>query len=98
MPFRHSNGLAIYHHSSASAGGGAPEYMVSAVARGSPTDVLSVLMHPQSATTILGPALEVEVLDNAPGRQVRGAHAWRVCDAAWCAGPAMRVTSAWRRV
>jgi hypothetical protein len=40
------------------------------VIHGSPTEVLRVLMDPQSATTILGPALEVEVLDSTPGRQV----------------------------
>lgn len=45
---------------------------VSAVIRGSPTEVLRVLMDPHSATTILGPALEVEVLDSSPGRQVGG--------------------------
>lgn len=33
---------------------------VSAVIRGSPTEVLRVLMDPHSATTILGPALEVQ--------------------------------------
>jgi hypothetical protein len=48
---------------------------VSAVIRGSPTEVLRALMDPHSATTILGPALEVEVLDSSPGRQVRGGKA-----------------------
>lgn len=46
---------------------------VSAVIRGSPTEVLRVLMDPHSATTILGPALEVEVLDSSPGKQVGAA-------------------------
>jgi hypothetical protein len=44
---------------------------VSAVIRGSPGDVLRALLDPGSATTILGPALEVEVLESTPGRQVR---------------------------
>jgi hypothetical protein len=56
---------------------------VSAVIRGSPTEVLRALMDPHSATTILGPALEVEVLDSSPGRQVRGRKA---CDLAERAG------------
>ncbi len=38
------------------------EYMVSAVVRGSPTEVLDVLMHNSANTTILGPATKVEVL------------------------------------
>jgi hypothetical protein len=44
---------------------------VSAVIRGNPSDVLRALLDPGSATTILGPALEVEVLESIPGRQVR---------------------------
>lgn len=44
--------------------------------RGSPTEVLRALMDPHSATTILGPALEVEVLDSSPGRQVSCAQAF----------------------
>ena len=47
-----------------------PSLQVSAVIRGSPTEVLRVLMDPHSATTILGPALEVEVLDSTRGEQV----------------------------
>jgi hypothetical protein len=43
---------------------------VSAVIRGTPGDVLRALLDPGSATTILGPALEVEVLESTPGRQV----------------------------
>jgi hypothetical protein len=44
---------------------------VSAVIRGNPSVVLRALLDPGSATTILGPALEVEVLESTPGRQVR---------------------------
>jgi hypothetical protein len=40
------------------------------VIRGTPGDVLRALLDPGSATTILGPALEVEVLESTPGRQV----------------------------
>lgn len=47
---------------------------VSAVIRGPPGDVLRALLDPGSATTILGPALEVEVLESTPGRQVRGSN------------------------
>lgn len=45
---------------------------VSAVVRGSPPEVLRALLDPMSSTTILGPALEAEVLESTPGRQVRG--------------------------
>ncbi|KAF6263208.1 hypothetical protein COO60DRAFT_1635423 [Scenedesmus sp. NREL 46B-D3] len=74
VPYTHSNGLAIYHHqgkdSSTASGKGGEEYMVSAVIRGGPADVLRALLDPGSATTILGPALELEVLESTPGRQV----------------------------
>eukprot|EP00878_Enallax_costatus_P008828 GHUV01009228.1.p1 GENE.GHUV01009228.1~~GHUV01009228.1.p1 ORF type:complete len:613 (+),score=153.59 GHUV01009228.1:207-2045(+) len=68
VPYRHSNGLAIYQHQGD--GRATNEYMVSAVVRGSPTDVLRALLDPCSSTTILGPALEAEVLESTPGRQV----------------------------
>uniref|UniRef100_A0A383VGR2 Protein ENHANCED DISEASE RESISTANCE 2 C-terminal domain-containing protein n=1 Tax=Tetradesmus obliquus TaxID=3088 RepID=A0A383VGR2_TETOB len=74
VPYTHSNGLAIYQHqgkdSTSASGKGGEEYMVSAVIRGPPGDVLRALLDPGSATTILGPALEVEVLESTPGRQV----------------------------
>lgn len=47
---------------------------VSAVIRGAPVDVLRALLDPGSATTILGPALEVEIMESTPGRQVGKAH------------------------
>eukprot|EP00879_Flechtneria_rotunda_P012839 GHRR01013405.1.p1 GENE.GHRR01013405.1~~GHRR01013405.1.p1 ORF type:complete len:701 (+),score=275.86 GHRR01013405.1:195-2297(+) len=68
VPYRHSNGLAIYQHQGKDSE--ANEYMVSATIRGHPADVLRALLDPASATTILGPALEVEVLDSSPTRQV----------------------------
>eukprot|EP00775_Hariotina_reticulata_P012049 gene12049-12191_t len=68
VPYKHSNGLAIYAHKGNVPG--AAEFMVSAVVRGTPLEVLKVLLDPDSATTILGPALEVEVLDSSPAKQV----------------------------
>lgn len=47
-----------------------PPKKVSAVIRGSPAEVLRVLMDPHAPTSILGPALEVEVLDSSTGKQV----------------------------
>ncbi|KAI8464875.1 MAG: hypothetical protein J3K34DRAFT_525819 [Monoraphidium minutum] len=82
VPYRrvlHTNGIAIYKHcgrAASSRGGGAQtgpdgdEYMVSAVVRGRPSEALRVLLDPASATTILGPAREVEVLEaGGRGRQ-----------------------------
>lgn len=64
IPYKQTNGVAIYYHQqnddSTGVGG---EYMVSAVVRGRPNDVLDVLMHGSANTTILGPARKVEVLE-----------------------------------
>lgn len=78
VPYRHTNGIAIYKHSGrgGSGGGGGlhrpegDEYMVSAVVRGKPIEALRVLMDPGSSTTILGPAREVEVMESSHGEQV----------------------------
>ncbi|KAF8072532.1 EDR2L [Scenedesmus sp. PABB004] len=68
VPYRHSNGLSVYQHMGT--GSADNEYMVTAIVRGTPGDVLRALLDPGSATSILGPALEVEVLESSPGRQV----------------------------
>jgi hypothetical protein len=44
------------------------------VVRGRPSEALRVLMDPASATTILGPAREVEVMESSRGKQVRDPH------------------------
>jgi hypothetical protein len=83
VPYRHTNGVAIYHQrqskqcsglwgeeegSNASAGS---EYMASSIVRGSPDECLAVLMDLASNTTILGPASTIELLEDADERQVR---------------------------
>lgn len=78
VPYKHSNGLAIYYHESpgeedAMVGG---EYMVSAIVRGSPQECLAILMNPLSNTTLLGPASKVEVLSMESESQVGG---WLAC-------------------
>ena len=73
VPYRHTNGVAIYHHNeggSSSTGPGG-EYMASSIVRGSPDECLSVLMDLSSHTTILGPASRIELLEDAEERQVR---------------------------
>ncbi|KAF5830177.1 hypothetical protein DUNSADRAFT_14931 [Dunaliella salina] len=63
IPYKQTNGVSIYHHNqSDDATGIGGEYMASSVVRGSPSDVLDVLMHGSVNTTILGPARTVEVL------------------------------------
>uniref|UniRef100_A0A6S8KGU1 Protein ENHANCED DISEASE RESISTANCE 2 C-terminal domain-containing protein n=1 Tax=Dunaliella tertiolecta TaxID=3047 RepID=A0A6S8KGU1_DUNTE len=63
IPYKQTNGVSIYHHNqNDDATGIGGEYMASSVVRGSPSDVLDVLMHGSVNTTILGPARTVEVL------------------------------------
>lgn len=81
VPYRHSNGVAIYHHKESKClvvGGGGDtaeepgsEYMASSIVRGSPDECLAVLMDMSSNTTILGPASKIELLTEADERQVR---------------------------
>ncbi|KAG1665198.1 hypothetical protein FOA52_002599 [Chlamydomonas sp. UWO 241] len=73
VPYKQANGVAIYHLDEPSAGGPGGEYMVSASIRGSPAEVLSVLMQGSANTTILGPASIVEMLDCALPRGPNGA-------------------------
>mmetsp|Transcript_6312 Transcript_6312/g.13904 ORF Transcript_6312/g.13904 Transcript_6312/m.13904 type:complete len:915 (+) Transcript_6312:68-2812(+) len=64
VPYKQTNGVAIYHQDDPeSCFGLGGEYLVSSVVRGSPQDVLDVLMHTSSHTTILGPATKSEVLE-----------------------------------
>ncbi|MEW5316109.1 MAG: hypothetical protein WDW38_007495 [Sanguina aurantia] len=72
VPYRQTNGVAIYHHESppgescvgckqehrASVGG---EYMASTIVRGTPSAVLQALLH-GSSSSILGPASHVKVV------------------------------------
>eukprot|EP00882_Tetradesmus_deserticola_P014642 GHRQ01015578.1.p2 GENE.GHRQ01015578.1~~GHRQ01015578.1.p2 ORF type:complete len:156 (-),score=63.73 GHRQ01015578.1:692-1159(-) len=85
VPYRHTNGVAIYHQRQtkcsglwgddegpdAAAGlGVGSEYMASSIVRGSPDECLAVLMDMASNTTILGPASTIELLEDADERQV----------------------------
>ncbi|WIA14192.1 hypothetical protein OEZ85_002731 [Tetradesmus obliquus] len=85
VPYRHTNGVAIYHQrqskcsglwgdeegGDAAAGlGVGSEYMASSIVRGSPDECLAVLMDLASNTTILGPASAIELLEDADERQV----------------------------
>ncbi|KAG1680323.1 hypothetical protein FOA52_015413 [Chlamydomonas sp. UWO 241] len=63
VPYKQTNGVAIYHLDDPDKGGWGGEFMVTASIRGSPSDVLSVLMRGSSNTTILGPATVVESLE-----------------------------------
>ena len=65
VPYKQTNGVAVYYldEPSSSPNGMGGEYMVSAAVRGSPGDVLDVLINGSSNTTILGPASKVELLD-----------------------------------
>ncbi|PNW71078.1 hypothetical protein CHLRE_17g745697v5 [Chlamydomonas reinhardtii] len=66
VPYRQTNGVAIYRHSGGDdpqdAGG---EYMVSCVIRGRPQRVADALLRLRANTTILGPAEAAEVLQPA---------------------------------
>jgi hypothetical protein len=72
VPYRHTNGVAIYHHEgpSSAAEGVGSEYMASSIVRGSPDECLAVLMDLRSNTTILGPASQIELLEEEQERQV----------------------------
>eukprot|EP00878_Enallax_costatus_P013055 GHUV01013640.1.p1 GENE.GHUV01013640.1~~GHUV01013640.1.p1 ORF type:complete len:417 (+),score=99.54 GHUV01013640.1:178-1428(+) len=80
VPYRHTNGVAIYHHKESKClvvGGSGEtaeepgsEYMASSIVRGSPDECLAVLMDMSSNTTILGPASKIELLEEADERQV----------------------------
>jgi hypothetical protein len=86
VPYRHTNGVAIYHQrqskcsglwgdeeggDTAAGLGVGSEYMASSIVRGSPDECLAVLMDMASNTTILGPASAIELLEDADERQVR---------------------------
>ncbi|GAX78760.1 hypothetical protein CEUSTIGMA_g6197.t1 [Chlamydomonas eustigma] len=75
VPYKQTNGVAVYHLAESAPLSTSPfssmtsdncglggEYMVSASIRGSPTEVLDVLLEGTANTTILGPASSVEVL------------------------------------
>eukprot|EP00879_Flechtneria_rotunda_P033504 GHRR01037116.1.p1 GENE.GHRR01037116.1~~GHRR01037116.1.p1 ORF type:complete len:457 (+),score=146.66 GHRR01037116.1:1129-2499(+) len=77
VPYRHTNGVAIYHHKETQQQQGqqdtkeqGSEYMASSIVRGSPDECLSVLMDLTSNTTILGPASKIELLEAGNERQV----------------------------
>lgn len=80
VPYRHTNGVAIYHQKESKcsgvwagdeAGEGVgSEYMASCIVRGSPDECLEVLMDLSSNTTILGPASKIELLEDGEERQV----------------------------
>jgi hypothetical protein len=73
IPYKHSNGIAIYYHQNVTEGhefvGG--EYMVSSIVRGTPEQCVAALTHSSSTTTILGPATAVEALRREGNTQVR---------------------------
>ncbi|MEW5301210.1 MAG: hypothetical protein WDW36_004084 [Sanguina aurantia] len=75
VPWKQTNGVAVYHHEQADDEQGlGGEYMVSAVVRGRPNEVLKVLMCNQANTTLLGPAKSLEVLqennEDGSGKEV----------------------------
>lgn len=68
IPYKHSNGLAVYRRKSPDSGiGGLPctEYMVSCQVRGTPKECVDVLLDNSSMSTILGPAQDVQLLDHS---------------------------------
>ncbi|KAG2425268.1 hypothetical protein HXX76_013850 [Chlamydomonas incerta] len=66
VPYRQTNGVAIYQHSGGEdPQGGGGEYMVSCVIRGRPHRVADALLRLRNNTTILGPAEAAEVLQAA---------------------------------
>lgn len=71
VPYKQVNGVAIYHleDPASSIPGLGGEFMVSTTIRGPPSAVLGSLMCESSHTTILGPASEVEVLQNSKGKR-----------------------------
>jgi hypothetical protein len=76
VPYRHTNGVAIYHHKESKRLQNVEddlgsEYMASSIVRGLPDECLDVLMHLGSHTTILGPASRIQLLEDGAERQVR---------------------------
>lgn len=61
VPYKHTNGVAIYRHEERKGCNGG-EYMASSVVRGPPRACLNMLVDPTSNTTILGPATDIEVI------------------------------------
>lgn len=84
VPYRHTNGVAIYHHKeskcavvtgcSNEAEEPGSEYMASSIVKGSPDECLAVLMNMSSNTTILGPASRFVLLEEGDERQVSNTH------------------------
>lgn len=74
VPYRHTNGVAIYYHSSngraRSDGQRGEEYMASTIIKGTPQECLDVLINSGSHTTILGPASHITVLEQESDSQV----------------------------
>ncbi|KAG2431059.1 hypothetical protein HYH02_013490 [Chlamydomonas schloesseri] len=75
VPYRQTNGVAIYQHSGGDDPQSGGEYMVSCAIRGRPQRVADALLRLRNNTTILGPAEAAEVLqtsekDKAAGREV----------------------------
>ncbi len=74
VPYRHTNGVAIYYHSSngraRSDGQRGEEYMASTIIKGTPQECLDVLINSGSHTTILGPASHIRVLEQESDSQV----------------------------
>ncbi|GIM10649.1 hypothetical protein Vretimale_14246 [Volvox reticuliferus] len=68
VPYRQTNGVAIYYHAGEGQKSGDGEYMVSCVIRGHPHRVAAALMRLKGNTTILGPAEHVEMLQTAEER------------------------------
>ncbi|GLI71569.1 hypothetical protein VaNZ11_016833 [Volvox africanus] len=68
VPYRQTNGVAIYYHAGEGQKSGDGEYMVSCVIRGHPHRVAAALMRLRGNTTILGPAEHVEMLQTAEER------------------------------
>lgn len=94
VPYRHTNGVAIYYHSSngraRSDGQRGEEYMASTIIRGTPQECLDVLINPRSHTTILGPASHIRVLEKEPDSQVSPQ-----LDTALCCAAADSTAGAW---
>lgn len=84
VPYKHSNGVALYLHEPVTHEEGVGgEYMASQVVRGTPQQCLTALTHLSSTTTVIGPAMHVEVLQHAQDAQVRSSTAplqpWKLC-------------------
>ncbi|KXZ52674.1 hypothetical protein GPECTOR_9g720 [Gonium pectorale] len=68
VPYRQTNGVAIYRYAADGNKSGGGEFMVSCVIRGRPQRVAAALMRLRGNTTILGPAAHAEVLQPADGQ------------------------------